>query len=58
MRDFISEYGTGFKKRQLERARQFYVEYPKVNALRSQFNWTQYKLPIRHVAESRKEDNA
>lgn len=39
-------------------AHQFYIEYPIANALRSQFNWTQYKLPIRLVAESRKEDNA
>lgn len=40
------EYGTGFKKRQLERARQFYLEYPKASALRSQFNWSQYKLLV------------
>ena len=40
------EYGSGFKKRQLERARQFYLEYPIASALRSQFNWTQYKLLI------------
>ncbi|MDE6337270.1 MAG: PDDEXK nuclease domain-containing protein [Muribaculaceae bacterium] len=40
------EYGTGFKKRQLERARQFYLEYPIASALRSQFNWSQYKLLI------------
>lgn len=40
------EYGTGFRKRQLERARQFYLEFPIASALRSQFNWTQYKLLI------------
>lgn len=40
------EYGSGFKKRQLERARQFYIEFPNASALRSQFNWTQYKLLI------------
>lgn len=40
------EYGTGFRKRQLERARQFYIEFPIASALRSQFNWTQYKLLI------------
>lgn len=40
------EYGTGFKKRQLERARQFYLEYPNASALRSQFNWTQYKILV------------
>jgi len=40
------EYGSGFKKRQLERARQFYLEYPIASALRTQFNWTQYKQLI------------
>ena len=30
------EFGTGFSKRQLERSRQFYREYPKASALRSQ----------------------
>ncbi len=40
------EFGSGFTKRQLERARQFYRTYPNASALRSQFNWTQYKLLI------------
>lgn len=35
------EYGSGFSYRQFNFARQFFLEYPKVNALRSQFNWTQ-----------------
>ena len=38
------EYGSGFSVRQLERSRQFYKMYPIASALRSQFNWTQYKL--------------
>ena len=37
------EYGSGFSIRQLERSRQFYKMYPIASALRSQFNWTQYK---------------
>ena len=37
------EYGSGFSVRQLERSRQFYKMYPNASALRSQFNWTQYK---------------
>ena len=37
------EYGNGFSVRQLERSRQFYRMYPNASALRSQFNWTQYK---------------
>ena len=39
-------YGSGFSYRQLNFSRQFYIEYPKVNALRSQFNWTQYRALI------------
>lgn len=35
------EFGSGFSYRQLNFSRQFYLEYPKVNALRSQFNWMQ-----------------
>lgn len=38
------EFGTGFSVRQLERARQFYRIYPIASAVRSQFNWSQYKL--------------
>ena len=40
------QYGSGFGVRQLERARQFYIEYPIASALRSQFNWMQYRLLI------------
>lgn len=41
-----AEYGSGFSKRQLELCRQFYRIYPIANALRSQLNWTQYRLLI------------
>jgi predicted nuclease of restriction endonuclease-like (RecB) superfamily len=40
------EYGSGFGVRQLEQSRQFYRVYPIANALRSQLNWTQYRLLI------------
>lgn len=40
------EYGSGFGQRQLERARQFFIEFPKASTLRTQFNWSQYKLLI------------
>ena len=40
------EYGSGFTVRQLERARQFYRTFPIATALRTQFNWYQYKLLI------------
>ena len=39
-----SEYGSGFGIRQLEQSRQFYRIYPIANALRSQLNWTHYRL--------------
>ena len=40
------EYGIGFSYRQLAFCRQFYRTYPIANALRSQLNWTQYRLLI------------
>lgn len=40
------EYGSGFGARQLEQSRQFYRMYPIANAVRSQLNWTQYRLLI------------
>lgn len=40
------EYGSGFLVRQLEMCRQFYRLYPIANALRSQLNWTQYRMLI------------
>ena len=42
----VPEYGSGFSYRQLAFSRQFYRVYPIVNALRSQLNWTQYRLLI------------
>lgn len=38
------EYGSGFSIRQLERYRQFYRIFPIASAVRTQLNWTQYKL--------------
>ena len=40
------EYGSGFSYRQLAFCRQFFVEYPIMNALRSQLNWSQYRMLI------------
>ncbi|MCL1995391.1 MAG: PDDEXK nuclease domain-containing protein [Defluviitaleaceae bacterium] len=42
-----AEFGSGFSVRQLEVCRQFYRLYPIANALRSQLNWSQYRLLIR-----------
>ena len=41
------EFGSGFSVRQLELCRQFYRIYPITNAVRSQLNWSQYRLLIR-----------
>ncbi len=49
------EYGSGFSVRQLELCRKFYRLYPITNALRSQFNWTQYRLLIQ-IADSDKRE--
>jgi predicted nuclease of restriction endonuclease-like (RecB) superfamily len=40
------EFGSSFSVRQLERYRQFYRIFPIASALRTQLNWTQYKLLI------------
>ena len=49
------EYGSGFGVRQLEQSRQFYRTYPIANALRSQLNWTQYRLLIQIDDEQKRE---
>ena len=49
------EFGSGFTKRQLERARRFYRTYPIASALRTQFNWMQYRLLIQIDDEDKRE---
>ena len=44
--ELVSDYGSGFSVRTLEQSRQFYHTFPIANALRSQFNWYQYRLLI------------
>lgn len=53
--EFEPEYGRGFSKRQLERARQFYKLYPNASALRTQLNWSQYKMLISISDQSKRE---
>ena len=48
-------YGTGFSYSQLNRYRQFYKAFPIVNALRSQLNWTQYRLLSRMEDDDKRE---
>ena len=45
------EYGSGFGERQLKFCRQFYRTYPIGNTLRSQLNWSQYRLLIKEIDE-------
>ncbi len=40
-------YGSSFSFRQLNLFRQFYRNFPIMNALRSQFSWTHYRTLIR-----------
>ncbi|WP_353481775.1 PDDEXK nuclease domain-containing protein [Haliscomenobacter sp.] len=51
---FQPQMGSGFSVRQLEMNRQFYRMFPNTNALRSQFNWTHYKLLIRIDKEEKR----
>lgn len=46
------EYGKGFNERNLSYIRQFYLAFPKVNALRSELSWTHYRLLIRVEKEN------
>lgn len=45
-KQLVPEYGSGFGVRQLEICRQFYRTYPNANTVRSQLNWSQYRLLI------------
>ena len=45
-KELTPDFGSGFGIRQLKQARLFYIEYPIANAVRSQFNWTQYRTLI------------
>jgi len=49
------EFGSGFGARQLELMRQFFRIFPIANTLRSQFNWSHYKLLIR-IPDEHKRD--
>ncbi len=42
-----TEYGEGFTERNLWHMKNFYLMFPKVNALRSELSWTHYRLLLR-----------
>ncbi len=41
------EFGKGFNKRNLWYMKSFYLNFPKVNALRTELTWTHYRLLLR-----------
>lgn len=41
------DFGRGFDERNLFYMRQFYLSFPKLNALRSELSWTHYRLLMR-----------
>jgi len=45
--ELTKDFGSGFSLRQLEMCRQFYAVFPNTNTLRSQLNWSQYRLLLR-----------
>lgn len=48
------EYGKGFTEANLRNMRQFYCTFPNCNALRSELNWTQYRMLMRvHKTDAR-----
>ena len=49
------EYGSGFGERQLKFCRQFYRTYPIGNTLRTQLNWSQYRLLIQITDPDKRE---
>tara|TARA_R110000868_G_scaffold410505_1_gene698737 strand:+ start:22251 stop:23288 length:1038 start_codon:yes stop_codon:yes gene_type:complete len=54
-KELTPEFGGGFSYRQLSLFRQFYRTFPIVNALRSQLNWTQYRLLTQLDSDEKRE---
>lgn len=46
-RQLTEEYGKGFTPQNLRNMRQFYLTFPNCHALRSELNWTQYRMIMR-----------
>lgn len=46
-RKLTDKFGQGFHQRNLWVMRNFYLAYPKVNALRRELSWTHYRLLLR-----------
>ena len=52
--ELSQEFGTGCSVRQLEFCRQFYRIFPIANTLRSQLNWSQYRLLIQMDSDDKR----
>lgn len=50
-KNLLPLFGSGFSYRQLAFFRQFYKNYPNMNALRSHFTWTHYRLLLRTTSK-------
>lgn len=53
--EIVPEFGSGFGERQLKFCRQFYKTYPIGNTLRSQLNWSQYRMLIQITDPDKRE---
>jgi len=53
-KELTKDFGSGFSFRQLNFCRQFFIAFPIMNALRSQLNWTQYRLLLRIENEDKR----
>lgn len=45
------EFGKGFHVRNLQMMRKFYLTFPNANALRSELNWTQYRMLMKITSD-------
>jgi len=54
-KELENEFGSGFTYTQLTRARKFYRLYPNINDVRSQLNWSQYRMLIAIDSDSKRE---
>ncbi len=46
-KQLTNEFGRGFDKRNLHHMKKFYLNFPKVNALRTELTWTHYRTILK-----------
>jgi len=51
----LTDYGNNFSERNLWYMKQFYQQWPKVNALRSELSWTHYRMLLKVDNETARE---